>query len=280
MKGLDNLINWLESGSSNLFEIHNQETEALIAKAISAAEIKAKHGTVQAYFENLAKMGVNIVQIQQRVKNGSSTRKYSLAQNLVISTGANKNVAVGGRQVKAAATPQQYQKQDMQQQAQNSFPGLGYPDLYGKSESELAELKQKYEILQQEKHQLEKENLKLEMKLENPEKKEEKSTVDAFLENFMKNPEPYIKLATSFKGGATSNPGLNAPAQPQRPQLSDVKEKMISLISNPHVKNDHVSVAELLLNECLKDNTPFLKEYVALLRKFEVIQEPQPQPEN
>ncbi|MDT0643693.1 hypothetical protein RM553_12695 [Zunongwangia sp. F363] len=264
------IIEWLSRNELNRLEVYNVDTEKQIEKALGYQDLK-KFDTPLGYFLALAEKGIKTIQVQRKIKNGSSWRKEGCGLNFAIDT---RNVAASGGQASPAATPQQFNSPSQGLNGAANF-GLGLPEIMSmRSQAdrftdvkELAEeLKKRNAELEADNKRLERENMRLENDIE---KQSKPSAVDKLLEAFAANPEAIIGGIASLKAG--QQPGLNSP-QPQTPQLSDTKSQVVDTISNPGIPDEWVAAAYYVIVQHASGNKEFQKDYEKLLIKYNLIQ--------
>ncbi|MDT0689370.1 hypothetical protein RM549_06205 [Salegentibacter sp. F188] len=263
------IIEWLSRNDLNRLEVFNVDTEKEVDKCLSYEDLQ-KFDAPRDYFLALAEKGIRAVQVQRKIKNGSSWRREGCGLNFAID---KKNVAASGGQAQPAATPQLFG--NASQGLNGSIAGLGFPEIMSmRSQADrFTDVKELAEELKKRNAELEADNKRLErenMKLENDVEKQSKpSAVDKLLEAFAQNPQAILGGIASLK--SNGQPGLNSP-QPQAPQLSDVKSMVVDLISNNRELNDeHATGVYHLLSQALQGNQKFINDYIKLLQDHKII---------
>lgn len=265
---LNDLITWLRSNPLNRFEIYDVDQQKAITKCASIEDLGL---TPENYFTDLVTKGVKTVQIVKKRKNGSSFKKEGCGLNYALTTEAQENVAASGHPVHPGATHQQFPPSFG---LGSPVPGLGFSDImemksasdrYNETREECRELKSKNERLEAENKRLESENLKHQFGIDT-----KPSALDKFLEGIAANPAAIPQIIAGFKGA--NAPGLNSP-QPQPPQLSDIKNTVVDLVSNNKQVTDEItSAAYYIILESLKGNQQFFNSYLNLLQQYKIIE--------
>lgn len=274
---LNELFDWLKRNPVNHFEIYDVDKDQVIEKCAGYVDLTKSGATLEQYFTQLIDKGVRTVQIQKKRKNGSTYIREGCGLNYGLTTDAQNNVAASGSPVYPGATQQHYPPVYPSPSFGLGSPamgGLGFPEImsmrsqsdrFEETKRENKDLKDKVERLEAENKTLERDNLKLQLGVDN-----KPSAVDKLVESLAANPAALATVIQSFKG-SPSVPGLNAP---QGPVLSDTKSTMVDLITNnQQITDDHVTAAYYVLVEALKNNQAFLQEYYQLLINHSIIQD-------
>ena len=265
---LHELIEWLRHNGHNRFEIYDVDQNRTLHKCASYEDLVSGGTTPEEYFTRLVDRGVKTVQLQKKRKNGSTYIREGCGLNFALSTDPNNNVAASGRVDNPAATLQQ------PNQAHNSpfmglmgaGTGLGFPEImamrsqsdrYEETKSHNRELLTKVERLEAENKRLETECLTHKLGAES-----KPSALDKLVEGLASNPVALSDIIKSIKGSGTTVPGLNAAPGPI---LSDLKNQLIEVISNPDLPETYVAAAWNTLIQYANSNTSFINAHTQLL---------------
>jgi len=279
---LNDLFEWLKVSEGNRFEIYNVDTESIIDKSASYADLSKNGSTPEDYFTKLVGKGIKTVQIFKKQKHGSTFIREGCGLNFGLAS--NNNVAVSSPQAMPGATPQQQsnglgspapssmnteiatvnamlRSQVAKAEAANDKLISENKVINDKLVSENKELTKSCQVHKD----LNTENKYKEAALNRP------TTTDKVLEGLLANPAALGSVISAFKPGAAALPGLSNP-QPGT-NLSDLKSTVVDLISNnKQLTDEHVQGAQHVLTEVLKGNNEFVQDYLKLLKEYKLIQ--------
>jgi len=273
MEKLKDFIEKLKSRPAFQLDVLDCITENFYQKAINQAYLDKNHGgSLANYLNTLQAKGLQRIQLQPRLKNGSSSKAAGAFRIVDFSAGGSSTA----QNTVTAAPAQMQMPQGLNAAA--SF-GLGVPDILDgyAAKRELETLKEQYRQLFADYKEEKTKKSDLRDKLEKAERKLERygykediqrepSAIDKLIDGLAQNPAMIPQLIGAFKGGG----GLNAP-NPNNGQIadslegySDMQRALCEMIGS--CPDSFCEELATLISRVAEPDKPFIAELQKLLK--------------